>query len=370
MELTKKQRVLNTFNYEELDRPAIYDKLHSLKFIEHVYGQAITKSNAEDAVCAAIAKTCDMTRHVVIPDNLETYTETDEDGFVYRVIWNTKDIVARPFNTIDQAKDLVRKDIDRIRQAIEDKKFCHQAKWHLKLFGEQFDEPEELNVEFGRLQNKMEGTVMMAPEFFDGLGPVTTRYNYDMFIYLYDDEPELMGELLAAHCDYQLFRIKNFTGPELSPVALMGTAVSGIGGLIFSPDFLRKEFFSFAGKIVGTQKQLGYNVMFEMEGDTRIVFDDIVNSDADGYATIEELSGMSAAWVKSNYPRLTVAQMIDSAQLLTYGGKEQVIEKTNDMVELARKYNGVLIGSSGDINEEVNIENAMAMFETIKNTKF
>ena len=184
------------------------------------------------------------------------------------------------------------------------------------------------------------------------------------------DNFELMGELLAAHCDYQLFRIKSFAGPELSPVALMGTAVSGVGGLIFSPDFLRKEFFPFAAKIVDAQKQLGYNVIFEMEGDTRIVFDDIVSSGADGYAAIEELSGMSAAWVKSNYPKLTVAQMIDSVQLLTYGSKEQVIEKTKDMVELSRKYNGVLIGSSGDINEEVNIENAMAMFETINNTQF
>ena len=209
MHLTKKQRVLNTFNYEKLDRPAVYDKLHSLTFIEHVFGKPITPANAEDAVCAAIAKTCDMTRHVVVPDNLDTYTETDEDGFIYRVSWNTKEIIERPFNTIEQAKELVRKDIDMIGQAIEDRKFCNQAKWHLKLFDEQFEEPEELNAEFGRLQNKMEGTVMMAPEFYDGLGPVTTRYNYDMFIYLYQDEPELMRELLSAHCDYQLFRINS-----------------------------------------------------------------------------------------------------------------------------------------------------------------
>lgn len=85
------------------------------------------------------------------------------------------------------------------------------------------------------------------------------------------------------------------------------------------------------------------------------------------YATIEELSEISAAWIKSNYPNLTVAQMIDRVHLLTYGSKEQVIKKTQEMVELARRYNGVLIGSSGDLNEEVNIENAMAMFETIKN---
>lgn len=65
-----------------------------------------------------------------------------------------------------------------------------------------------MNAEFERIQNKMDGTVMMAPEFFDGIGPMTTRYNYDMFIYLYNDYPELIHELLDVYCDYQLFGLE------------------------------------------------------------------------------------------------------------------------------------------------------------------
>ena len=368
MKFTKKERVLNTFNYKPLDRPAIYDKIHSLKFIEYVYGKTITSKNAEDAVCTTIAKTCDMTRHVVIPYDLNTYTEKDEDGFVYRIHWNTKEIIERPFKTISEARELVKKDIFRIREAIENKKFCHQAKWHLKLLDEKFEEPEELNAEFKRIQDKMDGTVMV-PEFFDGLGPVTTRYNYDTFIYLYHDYPELMHELLEAHCDYQLFRIESFAGPELSPIALMGTAVSGVGGLIFSPSFLYREFFPFAQKIVDKLKEKGYKVIFEMEGDVRIVLDDIVKTGTDAYTPVEELSGMSVEWIKEKYPRLVLAQMIDP-HLLTYGKKNEVIKKTKDIIELARKRGGILIGSSGDINEEVNVENAMAMINTVKNVKF
>lgn len=370
MKLTKKERILNTFNYKPLDRPAIYDKIHSLKFIEYVYGKAINSENAEDAVCTTIAKTCDMTRHVAIPYDLNTYTEKDEDGFVYRVHWNTKEIVERPFKTILETRELVKKDISRIREAIENKKFCHQAKWHLRLFDERFEEAQELNAEFRRIRDKVDGAVMVAPEFFDGLGPVTTRYNYDTFVYLYHDYPELIHELLKAHCDYQLFRIDSFGGPELSPVALMGTAVSGTGGLIFSPSFLHREFFPFAQKIVDKLKEKGYRVMFEMEGDVRVVLSDIVKTGTDAYTPVEELSGMSGEWIKEKYPRLVLAQMIDSAQLLTYGKKNEVVKKTKDIIELTRKNGGILIGSSGDINEEVNVENAVAMINTVKNVKF
>jgi hypothetical protein len=62
--------------------------------------------------------------------------------------------------------------------------------------------------------------------------------------------------------------------------------------------------------------------------------------------------------------------MIDSTQLLTYGDRNEVIEKTKDIINLLQKYGGILIGSSGDINEEVNIENAIAMFDTVRNSIF
>jgi hypothetical protein len=368
--LTKKERVLRTFEYKPLDRPAIYDKIHSLKFIEHVYGKPITEKNAEDAICTAIAKKCDMTRHVVIPDNLEPYKYMDEDGFVYRIYWNTKEIIRRPFQTVQEASELVRKDIDRIRQAIEQRRLCHQAKWHLKLFGEQFGTPEELNHEFRRVQKKMDGPVVVAPEFFDGIGPVTTRYNYDTFVYLYHDCPELMHDLLSAHCAYQLFLLDSFEGPELTPVALMSTAVSGTQGLIFSPEFLKREFFPVAHKIVTRLKKLGYKVILEMEGDVRQVIDDIVATGTDGYTTVEELANMSCAWLKKRYPKLVLSQMIDSTQLLTHGSRKAVEEKTNEIIELLEEYGGIFIGSSGDINEEVRVENALVMMDTAMQKNF
>jgi hypothetical protein len=96
----------------------------------------------------------------------------------------------------------------------------------------------------------------------------------------------------------------------------------------------------------------------------------MIKTGTDAYTTVEERSGMSVEWIKSRYPRLVLAQMIDSTQLLTYGSVNDVIEKTKGIINILKKYGGILIGSSGDINEEVNIENITAMIDTVKSSNF
>ena len=77
--LTKKQRVINTFEYKDLDRFAIYDKIHNIDIIEYVTGERINEKNAEDVTCRALGQLCDMVRHVAIPYRLDEYMRKDED---------------------------------------------------------------------------------------------------------------------------------------------------------------------------------------------------------------------------------------------------------------------------------------------------
>jgi len=370
MRLSKKERILNTFNYQQLDRPAIYDVMHNLKFIEEVYGKSVNSRNAEDAVCSAISKSFDMVRHFAIPDRLESYIEKDEDGFVYRKEWWTADIIERPFNTLLEARELVKKDIFKIREAIEDKRFCNQAKYHVQLFEDQFDNPEELSFEFKRIQDKLDGTVMVAPEQPDGSCYVQTRYNMDTFIYLFNDFPDLIRELLAAHLDYRLFIIDNFPGAELTPVAFTSTMASGSGGLTFSPAYIYEELFPAVKKILDRFKEKGFKVIYDFEGDSREVMDKIVADGADAYTPIEEISGVNIEDIKEKYPKLVLGFTIDSIKLLSNASKDEVIKKTNETIEIARKYGGIMIGSSGAINNNVPVENALAMISTVKNTRF
>jgi len=368
--LTKKERVLNTFNFKPVDRPALYDVVHNLKFIESVYGKTVNSKNAEDAVCCAVAKSLDMVRHFAIPDMLERRIVRDEDGFVYRKEWWTAEILERPFKTVKEARELVKKDIFRIRSAIENRRFCRQAMYNIQLFEDRFDFPEELNSEFERIRNKLDGTVMVAPEQPESCCYIQTRYNVDTFIYLLHDFPELTKELITAHLDYRLFVIDCLPGPEVTPVAFTGTMASGPGGLMFSPDFIFNYLFPSVKKILDRLKEKGYKVIFDFEGDNRKVVDRIVSLGADALTPVEEISGVSIKQLKEKYPGLVLGFVIDSINLLTGGSAKDVAKKTMEVIKMAEDYGGILIGSSGALHEKVPVENALAMINTVKKTRF
>jgi hypothetical protein len=367
--MTKLQRVLQTFTLKKTDVPAIYDKIHNVELIEHVAGTDLTEKNAEDITCKALGKLCDMVRHVAIPYRIEEFTQRDRDGFVYRISWYTKDIIRRPFSSEEGARELVKRDIDRIKACIEKQQYCPELSWHLQLFGEDLVYPEDINSEFRRIQEKMDGTVMVAPEFFDGIGPLSNRYGYTFFIYLLHDHPQLMDELLDAYIDYQLFRIDSFDS-NLTPVALISTAIAGSSGLMYSPQFIRSAYFPRMRVLHQRLKQRGYHVIVESDGDNRKIFQDFIDAGIDAYTPLERTSHVNIEEVKKLYPKLVICQEIDSTHLLPFGSREEVVEETKRVLSIATKFGGVFIGSCGDIHPQVKLENALAMFETARQFSF
>jgi hypothetical protein len=220
-QLNSTERVIHTFEGNELDRLPIFDIIHNAEFIEHVSGQKITPQNAEDITCKVTRETLDLVRHFCIPDNLEPHEEIDEDGFGYRTEWWTKEIIHRPIQSMDDARELMKKDIERIYRCIENQKFCHQAKEHLVLFGEMYDYPEEVNRHFKQVAHKLGDTMMIAPETVPGLYTATNRYGFDWFIYMYHDYPDLTLQYYDALIDHELFRIDSFGPTGLSKVSLI-----------------------------------------------------------------------------------------------------------------------------------------------------
>ena len=87
----------------------------------------------------------------------------------------------------------------------------------------------------------------------------------------------------------------------------------------------------------------------------------------EAYTPVEHASSMYIEDIKAKYPNLVLCQEIDSMQLLTFGSADEVIAETKKVKAIAGKYGGVFIGSCGDIHEKVSIENALAMYETVRN---
>lgn len=364
--LTAAERVVNTFTGKPLDRLPVFDIIHSADFIESVSGRKITPGNAEEVTCEAVRKTLDLVRHFCIPEDLEARYETDEDGFTYRVEWWTKEIVRRPIHGIDDARELMKKDIERIGRCIVREKFCHQAKEHLNLFGEKYAYPEEVNTHFERVAGKLGDTVMIAPETVPGLYTALNRYGLDWFVYMYNDYPDLTLKYYDALIEHELFRIDSFAPTRLSRVALISESIAFNTGLMWPPKFIKEVIFPRVKRCVDRWKTHGYFVIWHSDGNKWAVIRDIIDMGADSINPCEPIATMEVKKFRELYPETVIGSMIDCQNLLAFGSPEEVRKATEKAIEDSggRK---TLIGSTSEIHPQIKTENALAMYEVARN---
>lgn len=359
-------RVLNTFAGKPTDRLPVFDIIHNVEFVERVTGEKVTPDNAEDLMCQAIRQNLDLVRHFCIPQDLEPRVEVDADGFRYRTEWWTREITYRPISSLEQAVELVKKDIDAIYDCIGRGKFCHQAKEHVNLFGEWYDYPEQVNSHFERVARKLEGTMMIAPETVPGLYTATHRYGFDWFVYLYYDYPELTLQYYDALVDYELFRIDSFAPTHLSKVALISDALAFNTGLLWPPEFIRSVMYPRLKKCIDRWKGYGYYVILHSDGNKWPVIQDLIDLGVDSINPCEPLATMEVKRFRAEYPDTVIGSMIDCQNLLAFGTPEQVRQATLKAIQDSGGAR-TLIGSTSEIHPAIPVENALALYETARN---
>ena len=364
-QLTSSERVIRTFTGEDLDRLPIFDIIHNTQFIEQVSGKKITPENAEDITCKAVRDTIDLVRHFCIPEDLGIHEVRDEDGFVYRDEWWTKEIVSRPIETIEDARELMKKDIERIHASIESQKFCHQAKEHLNLFGEGYHYPEEVNRHFERVAGKLGDTMMIAPETVPGLYTAQNRYGFDWLIFLFNDYPDLTLEYYDSLIEHELFRIDSFGPTKLSRVALISESIAFNTGLIWPPEFIKNVVYPRVQKCVDRWKKYGYFVIWHSDGKKWDVIPDILNMGVDSINPCEPLATMEVKKFRKLYPDTVIGSMIDCQDQLAFGTPGEVAEATRVAIEDSGGAK-TLIGSTSEIHPDIPVENALAMYNAAK----
>ena len=186
--LSCKQRLIKILNDEESDRIPTFDVLHNIELIEHLAGDKVSPNNAEDLLCIAASKTLDLIRHFAPPDRLQPRLVSDSSGFIYKYDWWTAHCVERPpMKTSKDVEYYVKRDIETIYRYIEAGKVCPVARQHVRLFDENYETFEEVKLEFRRVIEKLNGTMMLPPEDVSALGVAVERYDETGWWYLWYD---------------------------------------------------------------------------------------------------------------------------------------------------------------------------------------
>ena len=365
--LTCRERVLKTINGEPVDRLAVYDIIHSVDLIEHLTGDKVTGANAEDLTCKAVSQVLDLVRHFCIPSSPAETEYRDEDGFVYRYQWWTREIVERPSKTVEQTRELMKADVERIQAAIEKGEVCWQALEHLELLGEHCKTFAEIEELFRRIAGKLDGTIMVTPEALPGMYTATNRYGFEMAIYTYYDHPEDFLAVYHAFCDYEVAKIHALAGlVDVAPVALLSEAVAFNTGLLFPPDFVRDVQYPNIKRIIDAYKSHGFKVIFHADGNKWPILDDVISFGADVIDPCETLATMEIKELTEKYPNTTFASPVDCQNLLARGTPEEITAACWKVLDDCGGQR-VLTGSTSEIHPEISVENAMTMYNIFRN---
>jgi hypothetical protein len=360
------QRILNTLDGKDVDRLPVMDIFHNAELIEFLAGKRITKSNAEDLACEAIRSRLDLCRHFAVPDpeRFEDRQFTDDDGFAIRENWWTGAYVHNPLKTVEAARDMMKKDADRIRRAAQDHRVLSQAQIHVQLPGENCRTFEEIGGFFNRIAEKLEPTVSVCPETEVGMYTALARYGFEWFFFVCQDYPQVAHDYYNALTDYEIEKIRTYGRGLKSPIALLSEAMAGNTGLLFQREFIREFQLPNVKRVIEAWKTAGKKVIFHADGNKWEILDDVIALGADAINPCEELAGMTVPEFKRRYPNVTIGSVIDCQYLLAFGTVEEIQDASRKLVHDAGNRR-VFLGSSSEIHPQIPVQNALAMYDIL-----
>lgn len=363
--MTKRERVERTMNFQETDRIPIYDLLRNDAAFEYFSGEKIpvlskdpeTEEKLLRIVGKAINNLLDMTRSVGFGPVLEEDIE-DEFGFVFHLspLEKTSWIKKRPFSDEKGAIEFVKKWIQKIK---EDTK-------SIELRPNEYRENYHKN--FLRVQSAIGDTVNLFAQHGVGLDDIRIRLGFEIFSYVYADQPGLISEFLEEYTKRNIVICHAIADIKLSPCVLTYGDIACKQKLLHSPGFLRKEFFPRLKRLNDAWHQHSFKCLFHSDGYLMDVMDDLIETGIDGLNPIETVAGMSIEEIRKKYGnRIFLAGGIDMSQLLAFGTPEEVKIECRKAIKQAGS--GYFIGSTTEIDNSTKIENIIALYQVVHNEK-
>lgn len=362
--MTARERVEACLDGRLPDRVPIFDMIQNVPLIEHVTGEKLTPENGLDLLCRTIGERLDITRGISAP--AEEKIIRHADGFVYKQEWWTTWLIERPFDDVHGALEHIRRNIDEIhrREPGEMWSFAGRA----NVWGNSTRTPRE---QFLELQAKTgENTVLFPFESPVGLDTAHIRLGLEMFSYAYAEDPELVSNWLEALNWNEVQRVHETADATLSPVALVYADQADKNQLMFSPAFLRREFFPRLRKLVDAWHAHGIKVIFHSDGNLWRVLDDFKHAGIDGLNPLEPLSKMYAGDVRARYPDWVLMGGVDASQLLPFGTQEDVRHAVRRTIGDAGSNGRLWIGSSTEIHPAIPAENVLAMWDEVERSGY
>ncbi|MCL4417930.1 MAG: hypothetical protein M1365_14800, partial [Actinobacteria bacterium] len=359
-------RVKKTLNCEETDRPPIYDNFRNDKVIEYFSGEKLTINQSKIVCIKAIDNSLDCIKQFLRFPQKRRVTRVKSFPFAYSINFSPEvseelefEVEYKRWSTWVYDKNPY--DFDRIikkaKRIIDS--YNSWKNWNIKNLN-------NIIKDFKEKQSWFKNTVLLAcisevglNATYDFLGGV------EKFSYLLQDDNFTLMELFDTFYQINIEKIKSIPKGFNPVAAFVPEDIAYKNTTLFSPIFLKKEFFPRLKKIVEAYHDKDLKVIFHSDGNLWEIMDDLVNCEIDGLNPIETIAKMDLKKLRKKYPRLVMLGGIDCSELLPYADTGTIKNVTKKSID-DTKY-GYFPGSTSEVHNEIPLVNYLSFYEEVVN---
>ena len=337
------ERVRAIINGRAPDRPALYDLFRNDAVISHFAGRTLTIENAPTVVYSAVEPALDATRPSVrLPD--EEGVVTLPDGRQQRrfrwTMWT-----------------------ERVQYA-DTQAWAAAQRASLERFDPTWTDARQKAVE-QRLEGVAAERQKLGDVFFcpsaPGLGfmGMCGHVGLEQFCYCLVDFPDIVNDLLECRALEAIAWAEHLPPDHGLEAVFVGDDIAYKTAPMVSPTWFRQHYFPRMARVMAAYHARGIKVLFHSDGNLNLLLPDLIEAGIDGLNPIEVLAGMDVGEIHRLFPKLFMAGGIDVSQLLPLGSPSQVRDAVRRALDAAEGQ--IMIGSSTELNNEVPLENFLAM---------
>ena len=340
------QRVRAVLRGEMPDRAPIFDLLRNDAVIGHFTGQTLTVDNAPNLVHKAFAPAIDATRSVRLPD--AEGTAASDNGRQQRVYrWTTW--------------------TDHVRYESSAAYAAAKTQW-IDSFDPAWTDTDQQTIEdylsAGRdMQAKLGECFWMTGGGSPGFMNIMGEVGLEAFSYYSIDCPDIIVQQMECFTLHTVRWLEHLPDDHGIEAAMMGDDICYNSGPFLSPKWFDEHYMPRLARIMDAYHAKGIKVMFHTDGDAMGILSGLVDAGIDGLNPIEVNAGMDVGEIHRRHPHIFMCGGIDVSYLLPFGAPQQVADATAKAIDDAE--GRIMIGSSTELNNDVPLENFLAMRQTV-----
>ncbi|HOR27296.1 MAG TPA: uroporphyrinogen decarboxylase family protein [Candidatus Sumerlaeota bacterium] len=342
-------RVRQVLQGRRPDRAPLFDLLRNDAVLSHFGGRRLDFDNAQEVVYRAHGAALDATRPAVRlpqPERCETLPDGRTMKYLRWTAWQAPRFYASPEEFAQERARYVE---------------TFDAAWNAER---QRALDEELAF-FARDRHRLGDLFYFPATRGVGIQPLYTAIGLEQFCLFMLYYPQLIDDLLECSALEAIAWCEHLPADHGIEAVFVSEDMASKNGPLFSLDWLDRHYFPRLQRVIAAYHQRGILVMFHSDGNLMPVLDRLVAAGIDGLNPLEVQAGMDPVQIHNRYPKLFLSGGIDVSNLLPFATPDEIRRVVRRTLEGTG--GRLLVGSSTELNQEVPLENYLALHETALN---